>query len=98
MFKQRLQGLALMLAGMGVLYLLTLARTAGWFVRLTTPVPPSLPTQALPLLDPLACLVPAIAIGSVGLIVVGARNFLAPDRWKPPKHHVYKPPRPLQRR
>jgi hypothetical protein len=72
----RLIGLALMLLsllGFGLVYLL-------WLVGpLTPPAPRGLPPGLLPMLSPLACLVPAAAIGCCALFLLGLRRLLFPD-------------------
>ena len=72
---ERLQGLLLVLLGLAGLALLRavplLAGLPG-----APPGPPGLP--APPLLAPATCLTPLIALGSVGLIVVGLRQMISP--------------------
>lgn len=70
---ERLAGLGLILLGLvgfGLVYLL-------WFVApAAMPAPPGLPRPMLPLLSPLTCALPVMAIASVALIFVGLRKLV----------------------
>jgi hypothetical protein len=85
MLGERLQGFLLVLLGCATMVLIYLAQQGGWF----GPRPP-LPTGpggvSLPTVSPLACLVPIIGVGALGLCLIGMKMLLWPDDWNPPKH------------
>jgi hypothetical protein len=72
----RLLGLLLMLGslvGFGLVYLV-------WLVGpLTPPAPRGLPPGLMPMLNPIACLVPAGALGCCALFAIGLRRLLFPE-------------------
>jgi hypothetical protein len=85
MLRERLQGLLLIVAGCVALLLVHLAQQAGWF-QLRPPTPPGLRPELLPVITPLSCLLPMVALGGLGLCLVGLKKLFAPDDWQPPKH------------
>jgi hypothetical protein len=71
--QERLIGLLLIVGGVvgfGVEYLLWL------FAPAAMPAPPGLPRNLLPLISPLNCILPVMAIGSVFLILIGLRKLI----------------------
>jgi hypothetical protein len=76
--EERLQGLLLVLLGLAGLALLQAVPllTGGPGGPGGAPGPRGLP--APPLLAPATCLTPAIAVGSVGLILIGLRQMIRP--------------------
>ena len=73
---ERLSGLLLIglsVLGFGLVYLV-------WRVGpLVPPTPPGLPPGLMPMLSPISCLVPAGAIGSSILLLLGLRKLLFPE-------------------
>lgn len=80
MFGERFQGLLLILLGLASMFLLFLARQSGW-LDFRPPVP-----AGVPVISPLACLLPLAGLGALGLCLVGFKKLVAPDDWRPPKH------------
>jgi hypothetical protein len=82
--RERLVGLALILAGlasMGVVYLFWQHRST---LVLAPPVPPpGLPPTMMPLASPLDCLMPFAALAATGLVVEGFRRLVFPDNYGP---------------
>jgi hypothetical protein len=77
----RLQGLGLLLVGMFGLALVYLIYQAGGLPGAPAPPPPPPGLKGLsvpPLISVTNCLVPGIAIGSAGLIMVGLRRIFDP--------------------
>ncbi|MFN0070307.1 MAG: hypothetical protein ACKVVP_02310 [Chloroflexota bacterium] len=81
--RERLVGLALILAGtasMSVLY---------WFwqhrgdIMLAPPPPPGLPRNMMPVASPLDCLMPFAALAAAGLVAEGFRRLIFPDNFGP---------------
>ena len=82
---ERLQGLALILAGglsLALVHLLQqyLARSG----RLLPPILAQL--EPGPLTSPFNCLLGFVALGALGMILVGTKKLVFPDRWQPPVH------------
>ena len=75
-WQDRLIGLGLMVLGAGGFVLVYVIWTRG---PLLPAAPPGMPRGIMPLLSPLACLVPAVALASCGLILVGFRRLVSPD-------------------
>ena len=74
--QERLIGLFLILGGIvgfGVVYLLWL------FAPASMPVPPGLPSNLLPLISPLNCVLPMTVIGSSLLVLIGLRKLILGD-------------------
>lgn len=84
--RERLQGLALILAGCVSLALVSFVQLSGWLQALRPAPPPGVPGGLLPLLNPLYCLLFLVLIGALGLLLVGVKKLLAPDDRQPPKH------------
>jgi hypothetical protein len=82
--SERLQGLLLILAGIGSMFLIYVVQHNTSF-DFRQPVPPGLP-PSLPIISPLACLAPMIGLGAFGLCLIGLKKLFAPDDWQPPKH------------
>ena len=76
---ERLIGLALVLAGLGVIALLRLLSQLGSSLLLQPAPPPGLPPGSAALLNPFACLIPILALGALGLIVLGLKRVVSPD-------------------
>ena len=76
LWQERLVGLGLMVlgaAGFGLVYLF-------WTLGPLLPAaPPGMPRGVMPLLSPIACLVPLTAIGSSALLLLGLRRLLFPE-------------------
>jgi hypothetical protein len=83
--SERLQGLLLILAG-GVSLALVhfLQRYLAGSGRLLPPMLAQL--EPGPLASPFNCLLGFVALGALGLILVGAKKLLFPDNWRPPVH------------
>lgn len=77
--RQRLTGLALMLAGMLSLAAVSWAWQHGWLQPVHPPPPPGLRPDLLPIISPLSCIYPFLVLGAVGLFVVGLKQFLSPQ-------------------
>lgn len=74
--EDRLTGLGLILGGLvgfGIVYLM-------WrYAPGDMPVPPGIPRGPLPILSPLNCVLPVVAIGSSFLVLVGLRKLVFPE-------------------
>jgi hypothetical protein len=74
--QERLWGCGLIVGGfvgMGVAFLL-------WRVLpLTAPVPPGMPSSFAPLLSPVTCMIPMIAVLAAGLVLLGLKKLVSPD-------------------
>ena len=74
--QERLAGCGLIvggLIGMGVAFLL-------WRVLpLTAPVPPGMASGFAPLLSPVTCMIPMIAVLAAGLVLLGLKKLVSPD-------------------
>ena len=70
---ERLIGLALILGGVigfGIVFLM-------WrFAPASMPVPPGLPRDLLPIVSPLNCILPIVAIGSSLLVLIGLKRLV----------------------
>lgn len=86
MLRERLEGLLLLLAGCGSLALIAWLQQSGWLQPARPPLPPGLAGQPLPILNPIACLLPLGVIGALGLCLVGLKRLFDPDNWRPPRH------------
>ena len=65
--------MALGVAGFDLIYLF-------WTIGPLMPAsPPGMPRGLMPIFSPISCLVPGIAIGSSGLVLIGLRRLLFPD-------------------
>ena len=73
--RDRLIGLGLVLGGIGVLALVRLFARLGPAVAAPAP-PPGVPAWAA--VSPLACLEPLLALGALGLILVGLYRIVSP--------------------
>jgi len=74
--EERLQALGVIVLGLVGLYV-AYAIFAGILpAGLPPPQPP--PGVRVPVINPAGCLAPLMALGSVGLILVGARRFIDP--------------------
>jgi hypothetical protein len=74
--QERIVGLLLIVGGavgFGTVYLLWVHAPA------SMPVPPGMPTNLLPLLSPLNCILPATVIGSGLLVLIGIRKLILGD-------------------
>lgn len=71
--SERLVGLGLVLAGTGGF---GLAYLLWWIVPAAMPAPPGLPGPMLPLLSPLICALPILAVGSAALVLLGLRRLV----------------------
>ena len=82
---ERFEGFLLILAGCTIS---TLAYLAHQYVLplIAPPAPPGLPAGLTTAASPIACVLPLIFLGSIGLCLVGAKKLLFPDDWQPPKH------------
>jgi hypothetical protein len=74
--RERLAGLGLMLAGTAVLAVLLLLNKLGAGLMAAPAPPPGVP--AFVAISPLACFVPIIGLGALGLILVGLNRLLSP--------------------
>jgi hypothetical protein len=76
MWGERLVGLGLIALGMigfGLVYLF-------WKIGPLMPAAPAnMPRGLMPMLSPIACMVPMISLGSCGLVLLGLRRLLFPD-------------------
>lgn len=72
--RDRLPGLWLTLFGLASFAAVVLILQTGLDTALQPPTPPNLP----PLVSPLRCLLPIIALGAIGLVWVGIRRFFDP--------------------
>lgn len=74
--QERLAGCGLIiggLVGMGVAFLL-------WrVIPLTAPVPPGTPSTFAPLLSPVTCMIPMIAVLASGLVLLGLKKLVMPE-------------------
>jgi hypothetical protein len=74
--QERLSGCGLIVGGfvgMGVAFLF-------WQVTpMIVPVPPGMPRGFMPLISPIACMLPLVAVLSAGLILLGLKKLLSPD-------------------
>ena len=80
--QERLIGLVLVLIGLGgmlLVYLYYQHRDA----LPQPPAPPEMMPKMLPLLSPLACIMPLAALGSTALIFIGLRRLLFPETFGP---------------
>ncbi|GEM_PF-6427733 len=73
--EDRLTGLWLVLAGLGMLLVLRLLSQPGLIPQPTPP--PGFPS-GIPIVSPLSCLAPILALGAVGMILVGLKRLLFP--------------------
>jgi hypothetical protein len=83
---ERLQGLLLILAGCVSLGLVSLSLRGASLLPAPPLAPPGQPPELSALLTPLPVVLALIAVGGLGLCLVGLRKLLAPDDWQPPRH------------
>lgn len=86
MLRERLEGLLILLVGCGSLALIYSLQHSGWLQPARPPIPPGLAGQALPIINPIACILPLCVIGALGLCLVGLKRLFDPDDWRPPTH------------
>jgi hypothetical protein len=76
LWGERLVGLGLIALGMigfGLLYLF-------WRIGPLMPAaPPGMPSGLMPMLSPIACMVPVIGLGSCGLVLLGLKRLIFPE-------------------
>ena len=82
----RLEGFLLILAGCTISTLTYLAQQ--YLLPLIVPPtpPPGIPPGLIATASPIACVLPLIFLGSIGLCLIGAKKLLFPDDWQPPRH------------
>jgi hypothetical protein len=74
--EERLQALGVMLLGLVGLWVAYAIFSGILPAGLPPPQPP--PGVLVPVFNPMQCLVPIMALGSVALVLVGARRFIDP--------------------